>query len=579
MSLKASDFPFTIMDVIAILRLNIRRKSLTYVYTDCPLCGSRRGKLCANLVKNTWYSNCCGESGGVLALYAKACHVSNSEAYKEICETLLNGISVQECWADQKKNVRELTPQSDRADPLTIHNTFSALLSALTLTQSHRKHLQNERGLTDAQIESFGFKSTPPQHLCPALVERLIQAGHTVQGVPGFYANKNGSWTVNFHSWKAGILIPYRSVNGYIQGLQIRLDRPIKSANDPPDKKGTKYLWLASSGKLHGVSSGAPIHFVGNPLSRVVYVTEGALKADIAHVLMNRTFAAVGGAGCTSQMNELFDFLRRNGTEEIIEAMDMDKYNNPGVSKGASRLYLLAKEHGLRYRRLTWNPNHKGVDDWQFAIKRKQEQRMENESMNFKQQYLNGLCSLEHVNACFEYWRRNLSNDMDAQAFLGLTQNEYQVLMQNGGKADANLRQLLDSQCFTQRFRVYQLKLAEQKVIPFAFAGIEVMYKAGYQQPPAAEYSLVHEGAIICPRTQKTMEILERLFALYNDNLPADYHGRSISPSDVIELYDDEKQTYFYCNTAGFVPVQFSPMLVQQVCFSAKDQGVADAQG
>ena len=64
MSAKTSDFPFTIMDVIAILHLNIRRKSPDYVYTDCPLCGSRRGKLCANLVKNTWYSNCCGESGG-----------------------------------------------------------------------------------------------------------------------------------------------------------------------------------------------------------------------------------------------------------------------------------------------------------------------------------------------------------------------------------------------------------------------------------------------------------------------------------------------------------------------------------
>ena len=103
----------------------------------------------------------------------------------------------------------------------------------------------------------------------------------------------------------------------------------------------------------------------------MVYVTEGALKADIAHVLMNRTFAATGGAGCTSQLDSLFDFLRRNGTEEIIEAEDMDKYSNKGVNQGASKLYLLAKKHGLSCRRLTWNPNYKGIDDWQLALHRK----------------------------------------------------------------------------------------------------------------------------------------------------------------------------------------------------------------
>ena len=581
MSAKASDFPFTIMDVIAILHLNIRRKSPDYVYTDCPLCGSRRGKLCANLVKNTWYSNCCGESGGMLALYAKTCHVSNSGAYREICDALLNGYSAREGRAERKESVKEPASamQSDRADPQAIHSTFAALLSELTLTQEHREHLRNKRGLSDVQIESFGFKSTPPQRLCPDLTAKLIQAGHTVQGVPGFYKNKIGRWTVNFHSFKAGILIPYRSVDGLIRGLQIRLDRPIKSADDPPDKKGAKYLWLASSGKPYGVSSGSPIHFAGDPSSRVVYVTEGALKADIAHALMNRTFAAAGGAGCTSQMDELFDFLKRNGTEEIIEAMDMDKYSNKGVFRGTSKLYLLAQEHGLRYRRLTWNPNYKGVDDWQLALKRKKEQRTESEDMNFKQQYLRGLCSLEYADTCLRYWRQTSSGDIDAQGFLGLTQTEYQVLVRNGGKADGQFRQLLDCQRFTQQFRVYQLNLSEERTIPFAFGGIEAMYNAGYKQPPAAEYSLVYEGKMFCPREQQADEILERIFARYNDDLPADYHGRSISPSDVIELYDSEKRTYFYCNTAGFVPVQFSPLLVRQGCLAANGRKDADARG
>ena len=199
--------------------------------------------------------------------------------------------------------------------------------------------------------------------------------------------------------------------------------------------------------------------------------------------------------------------------------------------------------------------------------------------MNFKQQYLRGLCSLEYADTCLRYWRQTSSGDIDAQGFLGLMQTEYQVLVQNGGKADGQFRQLLDCQRFIQQFRVYQLNLSEERTIPFAFGGIEAMYNAGYKQPPAAEYSLVYEGKMFCPREQKADEILERIFARYNDDLPADYCGRSISPSDVIELYDSEKRTYFYCNTVGFVPVQFSPLLVRQGCLAANGRKDADARG
>ncbi len=86
-------------------------------------------------------------------------------------------------------------------------------------------------------------------------------------------------------------------------------------------------------------------------------MTEGALKADIAHVLMNRTFAATGGAGCVTQLDSLFESLRRNGTEEIIEAEDMDKYSRLGkdILKFDGKYYQLTDqripyhwEQGLR---------------------------------------------------------------------------------------------------------------------------------------------------------------------------------------------------------------------------------------
>ena len=187
-----------------------------------------------------------------------------------------------------------------------------------------KSFMKNVRGLTDKQIDELGYKSTPSFFLCRKLTERLIEKGCMVQGVPGFYM-KDGRWTIKFCTKMSGILIPVRGIDGLIYGMQIRLDVPIKDENDDPEKSGTKYIWLSSSNKPMGVSSGTPIHFIGDPYARNVYITEGFLKADISHCLTNRTFAATAGANNTSNLEQLFKILKQNGTETIIEAEDMDR--------------------------------------------------------------------------------------------------------------------------------------------------------------------------------------------------------------------------------------------------------------
>ncbi|MBR3704967.1 MAG: hypothetical protein IKM11_05730, partial [Oscillospiraceae bacterium] len=49
---------------------------------------------------------------------------------------------------------------------------------------------------------------------------------------------------------------------------------------------------------------------------------------------------------------------------------------------------------------------------------------------------------------------------------------------------------------------------------------------------------------IPCDMTESDAKRLDFLFLRYNDTLPEHYHGRSISPSDVVELYDEEKRRY-----------------------------------
>ncbi len=71
-----------------------------------------------------------------------------------------------------------------------------------------------------------------------------------------------------------GILIPICDHEGYIQGLQIRLDNV--------DKK--KYRWLSSNpdnGYPYGVASSVWVHVVGNRGGAECEFTEGALKGEL----------------------------------------------------------------------------------------------------------------------------------------------------------------------------------------------------------------------------------------------------------------------------------------------------------
>lgn len=552
------DFPFGIEDVTELLHLRIRRRCSDGAYVDCPFCGEGRGRMKINYVKNVWRCNYCNEHGGMLALYARIHSLTNSEAYREICDSIQNGIGYSyDLPMTHKKKEAEVEPVN-RAENSVIHKTLTGLLGMLKLSEQHREHLRNVRGLSDEQIEQLGYKSTPPFYMCGPLTSRLIEQGYTVEGVPGFY-QKDGKWTINFSTMTAGILIPARGIDGMIRGFQIRLDVPLKNDDEDKDKPGAKYIWFSSGSKPMGTTAGSPLHFVGNPFARVVYVTEGILKSDIAHMLMDRTFAAIAGINNTAQLDMLFALLAENGTQTIIEAADMDKYRNEHVNKGASTIYLLAKKHGLSFRRLTWNPNYKGIDDWQLAVRRSKE-RKEDCMTNFKTRFLYGLCGYDAIDDEITKWRERKETELYLHEYLGFTEEEYAFFLKYS--REKMIRYLLDCQT-TQRYRIYQLDFSGNAVIPFAFSGIKELHKAGYEQPPAANYRMVCDGALLCDKNDSEQKRLEFIFQRYNNELPRDYTGRSISPSDIIELYDGSERRYFYCDEQGFCPVQFSPLLVK----------------
>lgn len=358
-----------IADVVELLGLTVRRRLPSSLYLNCPFCGDQRGRLNVNTDKNVWRCNRCGAAGGMLALYAHYYCTSNADAYREICEALGRYTPrprVNDCIGIKPE-------QNARATPQEIHQTYSLLLSMLPLTPTHKAHLLSpRRGLTEYQIARFGLKSTPPAFLCRGYAERLRRQGCTLQGVPGFYQDDAGRWTINFGSRTAGILLPAVGLDGLICGMQIRLDTPLRRRDDPPGKSGAKYIWLSSIGKPHGVTSGSPLHFVGEPFAKTVYVTEGLLKADIAHCLTGRSFIAVAGVNSLNGLESALRCMAQNGTKLVVEAYDMDKLENEYVASAAEKVQQIAHAAGLQSTSLVWNTAYKGIDDWQLALRQEE---------------------------------------------------------------------------------------------------------------------------------------------------------------------------------------------------------------
>ncbi len=554
------DFPFTILDVAEVMHLRMRRPHSCGAYYDCPVCGDNRGKMSINTQINTFRCNYCKTSGGMLKLYALTYGVSTVVAYREICEALQNGEFAPPSDTRPSAPVgQEVAVQANLADVRTIDQTFSLMLDLLTLNPSHREHLRNVRGLSDEQIDTLCYRSTPPFYKCRQIVKCLIEMGCTLEGVPGFY-RKNGEWTVRFSTMVAGILIPVRGIDGLIRGMQIRLDQPIKDGDDP-DASGTKYIWLSSAGKDMGVSSGSPVHFVGDPFARAVFITEGFLKADIAHYLMNRSFIAIAGVNNTAQLELMFTLLKENGTEIIVEAADMDKFRNVYVDKGVSDIYRIAAKCGLEFRRLTWNPNYKGIDDWQLALKG-QAAVPKDSGICVARRFIYGLAEFEAI-AEESARRQSLTDRHDSpEEYLGLSAEEYRLLRESSYEA---LQERLLAKRRIRHYRLYQLDFSDGKPKSYAFAGIKALEKAGYTQPPASDYALVAEGWLYDSVEDEDDTCLDRIFHRYNDTLPPSYKGRNLAPSDVVELYDDGgDRRCFYRDTDRFCEVRFSPMLAKK---------------
>lgn len=396
------DFSFNIRDVANLLNLHIRHKNTVSLDADCPFCGDRKGKLNLNLKKNVFKCNRCGESGGMLALYGKVYGIDNQTALHEIEDLLGKNESAKE-YLVKTKVIESKEPEIENAPPASDeekNKTYTTFFSMLVLSQTHREKLL-KRGFTEEQIEKNGYKSTPVFGF-KKMTKKLIEAGCTVKGVPGFYLTEDGEWTIYFNPKSSGYIIPVRNIDGLIVGAQIRLDHPYN---------GRKYIWLSSVNFYMGTTSGSPVHLSGEPGAKVLFVTEGPLKGDVAFALTGRTFASVPGVNQYANLEPFLKAMKAMGTEFVYEAYDMDKLLSPvckgdynekcihcpsykkdwkhevilcdkkqlkrkNIQRGCGKLAGMCRRLDIQGKSLTWDlaadgswaENLKGVDDYLLSI-------------------------------------------------------------------------------------------------------------------------------------------------------------------------------------------------------------------
>lgn len=387
------DFSFSISDAAAVCGIDIPPTNRSEKKMTCPFCGGDAFYI--NEKRNLYNCFKCGTGGGTLDLVKRVLNLpTNKEAKKYVEESLYGKTDTynKKDYEERKKRMQEkkktlaakIEPQSERRCDEELSNTYAALLRTLVLAPDHREALLR-RGLPDLCINLNGYKTVPELNTRRAIAATLIEQGLYLDGVPGFgkvaSMGENKSWCLC--TKKRGILIPIKNMYAQTVGMQIRIDDNLLELKQKKNDKGevieekleNKYVWLSSKDITEGCGSGAPIHYaIYNPIAgsgynveangKKVFLTEGPLKADIAHALTGLPFISVPGVNCQNALAGEIRKLKEHGVTEVINCYDMDAESNIHVKAALEKVTKMINDLGLKTKRALWPSELKGIDDY-----------------------------------------------------------------------------------------------------------------------------------------------------------------------------------------------------------------------
>lgn len=355
------DRQFTFEDAVICARkyngtlndVDLTRRTVT---CHCPNSNHKKSKKLFIDFGGGWF-NCAKCSQGGSSPVTLFMHVTGIADSKEAARTMHIALG-------DDKDLPRPAPVEKRPEVMSYsaadidvrNNTYTEMLDLLALSSTHREALK-ARGLDDSQIDHLGYKSVPRDR--KQLCSSLLQRGCILEGVPGFFKDKQGHWTLNVFG--TGIFVPFRDGFGRIQFMQIR--------TDIPKEDGQRYFALSSAGKDHGSGARTWVHARKGPKGwKEVIITEGALKADVASMLSGESFLAVAGVGNIGDLpRALHDLYLYGGLEKAYLCYDMDKKQNSRVLEGEEKIKIMLDSLRIPYQTIEWDGAEKGIDDWLAA--------------------------------------------------------------------------------------------------------------------------------------------------------------------------------------------------------------------
>ena len=325
----------------------------------CPVCGKK--DYFFNRNKNNGKCFKCDFKGNQVSYLAKTLGVDNKEARKLMASYMGTGKG------------SEYVPNHDFVEPIKNAPSnisdciYREMIKESPLTTPAVRNLM-ERGLTAEEIAKSGYG-----YYERANANRIIkETGVSPKGVAGFY--DDGEWKAT--KVKGGIAVPYLNEKREICGIQIRKLGALREGE-------SKYTWLTSNGKPNGAKVAPCCHFATDwaydtsancykPLlrGRSVFLTEGAMKADIAHAVTGQTILAIAGVSNLGSLERALDYVKAQGIVSIVDVLDMDYLTNPNVQRAMNNIKKIILAHDLQYTRYNWNTspepnlNLKGYDDF-----------------------------------------------------------------------------------------------------------------------------------------------------------------------------------------------------------------------
>lgn len=318
----------------------------------CPFCADTSYHLYINPVKERFKCQRCGADGNSVSLYARIHGITNAKA----ASALKNAFKLTDESFPEIYNIREI-PTVETKSLKERHAVYYDMLQLLYLTDKHRQNLIS-RGLSDKHINQFMYKSIPLDDVFRRVVIETLSAKYDLIGIPGFYRDKHGDIQMFINRY-GGMLIPVCDKDGYIQGLQMRLDIP-EGVNEK------RFRWFSSSSFRDGAKVKSWIHIVGDVHAEEACITEGPMKSDISSVLSGGwLFIGLPGVNCIEILPEVLQRFPR--LKRVYEALDMDKVSNPNVKKALIKLNGVLDIYGVEHEKCYWNYRYKGIDDYLLA--------------------------------------------------------------------------------------------------------------------------------------------------------------------------------------------------------------------